>query len=337
MSRAPLLDDLDRIQELADHVVPITLRAVCSFGVPDMLREGPRAVDELAAASGTNEDALYRALRALATKGLFSEVAPRSFALAPLGRLLRTDGMLALGDAYPLLEAELVAWAHVEYTLTTGRPAFEHVFGRSYYEYVADHPDHGARFDRAVERQNTLVVRTLLHAYDWAGCGTIVDVGSGNGSFLAGLLARHRTLRGVAFDLPHVVAGAPDVLQQARVADRCEVVAGSFLDEVPAGGDTYVLKTILHDLDDDAALALLRRIGAALPAGGTLLVIEAMLAPGDDPHIGKILDLYSLVLRGGRERTEAEICSLVAAAGLKLRGIVPSAPLAIAEVGRGDG
>ncbi|MEA2130864.1 MAG: hypothetical protein QOJ85_3755, partial [Solirubrobacteraceae bacterium] len=145
------------------------------------------------------------------------------------------------------------------------------------------------------------------------------------------------TLRGVAFDLPHVVAGAPDVLQQARVADRCEVVAGSFLDEVPAGGDTYVLKTILHDLDDDAALALLRRIGAALPAGGTLLVIEAMLAPGDDPHIGKILDLYSLVLRGGRERTEAEICSLVAAAGLKLRGIVPSVPLAIAEVGRGDG
>lgn len=333
MSRPQLLDDLDRVQELADHVVPIMLRAVCTFGVPDLLREGARSVDDLAHASGTNADALYRALRALATKGLFTESSPREFALTELGRLLRTDGTLALGDAYPLLSAEIVAWADVEYTLKTGKPAFEHVFGRPYYDYVAEHPEHSARFDRAVERQNRLVVRTLMHAYDWAGCGRIVDVGSGNASFLARVLARHRGLTGIAFDLPHVLARAPAVLEAAGVQDRCELVPGSFVDGVPPGGRTYALKTILHDLDDDGALALLRRIHDVLPLDGTLLVIEAMLAPGDDYHVGKILDLYSLVLRGGRERTEVEILSLLDEAGFVLRRIIASAPLAIAEMG----
>lgn len=331
-----LAQELDRVQELADHVVPITVRALCRFGIFDLLKEGPETVSELASRSGTNADALYRMMRALAAKGLFTEVSDHEFALSGLGRLLRTDGTLSLGDAYPLLEAELVAWAHVEHTLTTGSPAFDRVYGQPYYEYVAQHPEHAARFDRAVERQNRLVARTLRHAYDWESCATIVDVGSGNGAFLAALLTRHRGVRGVAFDLPHVVAGAAEVVAAAGLADRMELVGGSFFEEIPRGGDTYVLKTILHDWDDEDGVRILNGIREALPADGRLLVIEALLTTGDEFHIGKILDLYSLVLRGGRERTEEEVRRLLARAGLNVSRRIPTSPLGMLEVTRAE-
>jgi hypothetical protein len=317
---------------LADYVVPLALRAVCELRVADHLAAGPRPVEELAAATGAHAPSLRRALRALACKGIFTEVSPGRFGLTPMAQLLRGDHPLSVRDAYPLLPADLAAWSRVDHTLRTGQAAFPHAHGVAYYDHLATDPDASARFDRSVHAQNRLVLRTLLSAYDWAGCGTIVDVAAGNGAFLAGLLARFRSLRGVVFDLPHVVAGAPAVLESAGVAERCVIVPGNVFDTVPAGGDTYLLKTILHDWDDERAGAILRGIAGVMPSRGKLIVLEALLPDGDQFHIGKLLDLHSLVTVAGPDRGLAELESLFTAADLALSRVVHTPSLAIMEV-----
>jgi hypothetical protein len=329
-----IVDTVDRLQELADYVVPLCLRAVCELAVADHLVDGPRTVEELAAATGTHAPSLHRALRALACKGIFTEVSPGRFGLTPMAQLLRGDHPLSVRDAYPLLPADLVAWSRLDHTLRTGEAAFPHAHGVDYYDHLAADPTASARFDRSVHAQNRLVLRTLLSAYDWAGCGTVVDVAGGNGAFLAGLLARFRGLRGVVFDLPHVVAGAPEVLAAKGVADRCQVVPGSFFHTIPTGGDTYLLKTILHDWDDERAVAILRGIAAAMPSDGRLVVLEALLPDGDDYHVGKLLDLHSLVTVAGPDRGTAELEALFRAAGLEPVRVTPTRSLAIMEVRR---
>jgi O-methyltransferase domain len=331
-----LRDLIDRLQELADYSVPLAIRAVCELGVADLLAAGPRSAADLAAATGTDAGALHRVLRALAAKGIFTEATPGCFGLTGMGQLLRGDHPLSLRDAYPMIAADLTAWARLGHTLRTGRSAFETVDGRGYYDYLAAHPEDGARFDRSVHAQNRLVLRGLLPALDWAGCGTIVDVAGGNGAFLAGLLARYKALRGVVFDLPHVVAGAAAVLDAAGVADRCEIRAGSFFDPgaVPAGADTYLLKTILHDWDDRAATTILTGIRDAMRPGSRLIVLEALIPSGDGFHVGKLLDLHSLVLVGGPDRSEVDFATLFSGAGLRLERVVPTDTLACLEVRR---
>ena len=326
-----LEETIARLQRLADHVVPLTVRAIAQAGIADLLKDGPRPVEELAAASGTHAPSLCRALRALAASGIFTEVDRGCFGLTPMAQLLRSDHPLSMRDLYPLMDADLLAWAHVDHTIATGEAAFPHVHGQQYYDFLATHPEHAARFDRAVETQARLVLRTLLGVYDWARCGTIVDVAAGTGVFLAGLLRRYRQLRGVVFDLPHVVARAPAVLAAAGVTERCAVVAGSFFDAVPAGGDTYLLKTILHDWDDEHALRILRAIHRSMAPGSRLLVLEALLPPGDEFHPGKLIDLHSLVLVRGEERDRDQLARLVTSGGFEVVAVTTTNHLSVLE------
>ncbi|MEH1123262.1 methyltransferase [Micromonospora sp. CPCC 206061] len=326
-----LYDNIVRLQELADYTVPLTIRAMCELGVADALAAGPRAGREVAEAVGAHPGALVRAMRALACRGIFTEVDPGVFALTEVGQLLRADHPLSMRNAYPLIPADLTAWAALEHTLRTGEAAFARVHGRDYYAHLAAVPEDSARVDRSVEAQNRLVLRTLLTAYQWARCGTVVDVAGGTGTFLAGLLARYRSLRGVLFDRPHVVARAFAPLAERGVADRCEVVAGDAFQSVPAGHDTYLLKTILHDWDDQRAVRILRVVRAAMHPHSRLIVLEALLPPGDEYHVGKLLDLHSLVLVGGPDRDLDQLTALLAAADLDLVAAVPTATLAVLE------
>jgi SAM-dependent methyltransferase len=327
-----LADAILRLQELADYIVPFALRSACELGVADELRGGPRPVAEVAAAVGADADALHRVLRALAAKGVFAEAEPGRWTLTPLAELLRSDHPLSLRDTFfPLLPADVRAWARFHYTLRTGRPAFDHVHGRSFYDHLAEHSDDARRVDASVRAQNRLVLRTLLSGYDWGSCGTVVDVGGGTGSFLAGLLVRFRALRGVLLDAPHVAERAPAVLAQAGVEERCEVVAGDFFASVPARADTYLLKTILHDWPDDRALQILSAVRAACRPDSRLVVLEALLPPGDAFHLGKLVDLNSLVLAGGPDRDRAELEDLLRLGGFEVVRAVPTTTLAILE------
>jgi hypothetical protein len=331
-ARKPRIDlqAFERLTSLADYFVPFMIRSACELGIADELREGPRRVDELATATNTHAPALHRVLRALASKGVFAEVEPGRFASTPLGDLLRSDHPLSLRDAYIPMAADVEAWLDLEYSLQTGKPAFEHVHGQSLWQYLAAHPDESVCFDRGMQAMTRPELRAALAAYDWQSLGTVVDVGGGNGAFLAGLLARIPALRGVLVDLPRVTAGAHAVLEEAGVADRCEIVSASFFDGVPPGGDAYFLKRIVYSWDDERALSLLRNVRAAMGPNSVLLVCEPVVAYGRS-EAGLILDVVMLVVDGGRARTVEELSALFAAAGLELTGVLPTMVFPIVE------
>jgi hypothetical protein len=327
----PLARDVPRLRELADYAVPFAIRVVCDLRVADQLVAGPRPVAELAEATGADPGSLYRVLRALAGKGIFTEAAPGEFGLTPLAELLRSDHPLSLADAYPLIPANFQAWAEFAHTVRTGRSAFEHVFGQGYYEYLAGNPYDSARYD-GIQRSGTrLELRAMLRAYDWGRFGSVVDVGGNDGAFLAGLLARFKNLRGVLLDLPHAVVGAPEVLAAAGVADRCRVVAGSFFEAVPERHDGYLVKRVLYDWDDERAGELLGVLRAAMRDDSRLVVLDPVIEPGDTFDVGKIYDLLSLATLAGKARTQDEITELLGKHGFEVLRVIPTPMFPIVE------
>ena len=311
-----------RLTELADLIVPLAVRTAAELRIADVLGDGPQFVADIAVATGTHPQALARLLKTLASHGLFRETTTGCFALTPAGELLRQDHPLSLRDAFPLLPSDMRAWGNATSALRTGQPSFDTANGQSYWDYLRDHPETSERVDRSVESSNRIVVRMFARSYDWDEIGVLVDIAGGNGSFLAGLLARYPHLHGVLFDQAHVLADSPRVLAAAGVVNRCTAVAGSFFDPIPVTGDAYLLKTILHDWTDGPAAAMLARVRAAMPAHARLLVIEALLQPGNAYDIGKLLDLQSFMLAGGVDRSEAQLVALLHASGFRVRRVL---------------
>ncbi|MDX3659631.1 methyltransferase [Streptomyces sp. ID05-26A] len=305
----------------ADYVVPFTFRVICDLGVADHLADGPLSVEDLARLTETHAPSLYMALRALASRGIFTEVRPRVFDLTPLAEPLRSDLPDSLREAYPFIPADIQAWAALDYSIRTGKAAFDHVHGQGYFEYMAEHPDECAKFDASQQAITRREVESVS-AYDWDSFSTVVDVGGGNGAFLAGLLVNNPSLRGTVFDQPHVVTGAPKVLAEHGVADRCDAVGGSFFESVPAGADAYLLKRIMFAWSEEESVTLLRTIRAAMHDKSRLLLIEPVLEPGDTFNPGKLYDIVLLVLAGGGSRSIEQLEDLFAQADLKLESIV---------------
>jgi hypothetical protein len=321
-----------RLTEIADYIVPFTLRAICELRVADHLVDGPLPIADLARRTGTHAPTLLRAMRALACKGIFTEVRPGEFDLTPLAQPLRTDHPVSLRDAYPLLEPDIRAWAVFDHSLRTGEASFDQAHdGQGYWEYMAEHPDESARFDASQQAATRLELRTALPAYDWGAFESIVDVGGGNGAFLSGILAKHKSLRGTLYDLPHVVAAAHKVMAERGVADRCEVVGGSFFESVPAGADAYLLKRILYGWDDDRAAALLRVVRAGMRDDSRLLILEPVVQPGNAFDVGKLYDLLLLAMVGGGARSRERIEELFVKADLELVRVIPTMMLPIVE------
>jgi len=310
------------------------IHVAATLGIADLLADGARPIDELARETETDPEALYRLLRALAAADVFSEEEGRRFALTELGEGLRSDapGSLAGWAAYIAGPASWQAWGALLHSVRTGENAFRHVHGADAWSWRTERPAESAIFDRAMMTTTRTMNRALVDSYDFGRFGTVVDVGGGNGALLAALLAAYPTLRGVLFDLPHVVAGADDVLRGAGVADRCRVVEGSFFDGgIPEGGDAYVLKAIVHDWEDPESLAILRACRGAMADGAVLLLIERVLGPPNEDLVTKLIDLNMLVHPGGRERTLEEYDSLLEVGGFELVGAT-STPAGISVI-----
>lgn len=313
------------LQMMTGYWLSKAIYVAAKLGVADFLAEGPRNTDELAAVTQTHADALYRVLRALASVGIFSEVAPSRFALTPLAALLRSDtpdSMRALAIMYA--EEQYRAWDDVLHSVRTGQPAFERAFGTRYFDYFATHPEASRVFNEAMVGWTTQVTDAVVAAYDFSPFGVVADVGGGHGALLAAILTCNPVARGILFDLPQVVEGAESFLTAAGVVDRCTRTGGDFFAEMPAGADAYVLSQILHDWDDERSVAILRQVRRAMPDHGKLLVVELVLPEGNDPFLGKWLDLHMLVLLGGQERTVAQYTTLLREAGFELAGVVPT-------------
>jgi hypothetical protein len=325
------LQSIFRLTELADYIIPFTIGVVAHLGVADHLVDGPQPVEQLATATGTHAPSLHRALRALACKGIFTEVEDGLFGLTPMAELLRSDHPLSLREGFPLLPASVQAWARFDHSIRTGEAAFDYVHGQSFWDYLADHPEESVRFDRSQQAMTRLELRAALHAYDWSSLGIVVDVGGGNGAFLAGLLTHHTAMRGVLLDLPQVVSRAAAILKEAGVADRCQLVEGNYFHTVPAGGDAYLLKRILWGYHDEKASAILRNIRAAMRSDSRLVVLEPLMRPGDAYDFGKIHDLLMLTMGGGGARNLEQMNELFAGAHLQIAQVSTTVLTSIVE------
>ena len=317
------------VQLLEGALVARAPHVVAELGVADVLGDGAETAEQLAAAVGAHPAALYRVLRALASVGIFMEHDDRRFALTSAGRCLR-------GDAPGSLRAAVLLKGSEEYRRTydglaeavrTGASAFERACGAPFFAYTETHPAFASAFDRAMTSVSSLEIPAILDAYDFAGVGTVMDVGGGQGSLLAALLTRWSHLRGVLYDLPAVIVGARQAIGDTELSARCELVGGDFFAAVPAGAEVYLLKNVIHDWDDGQAVQILRNCRAGMQQDGRVLVIERFIPAGNVPSPNRVYDLVALALSGaeeGRERTEAEFRQLFAAAGFTLRRVIPT-------------
>ena len=317
------------------YAISTALQVAVRVGVPDHLAAGPRTAKELAAATGTKEDALYRVLRALASVGVFDEVEPRRFALTPAGDILRKDAPRSIHDLVLFIADpfHLRVYADAISTLRTGTPAVETTFGMPVFEYVKQHPDYSEVFNNAMTNLSAAIVPAVLEAYGFGDIGVLVDVAGGHGQVLTSILRKYPAMRGILMDLDHVIAGARRNIDAAGVGDRCQAVAGDFFTAVPSGGDAYMMKHIIHDWDDERAAQILSAIHTAMGSThGKVILLEGVLAPGNEPGLGKIMDLEMLLLPGGRERSAEEFRALFDRAGFDLVRIVPTAsPVCVVE------
>jgi hypothetical protein len=305
-------------------IISAALGAATRLDIPDHLADRPRTAADLAAASGANEDALYRLLRALATAGVFTETAPRTFALTPISNLLRTGGPVRDMVLWMCDEFHFRVYAEMLEAVKTGATVGEKVVGMPVFEYFTTDPALSERFNNAMTAFSANVAPAVLQAYDFGGIGTLVDIAGGHGMILGSILRQHPQMRGILFDLEHVLAG--NRLAELGVADRVQLASGDFFKAVPAGGDAYIMKHIIHDWDDDKSVVILKNIRRALDPkpNGRVVLLEAVLPPGDAPDMGKLIDLEMLLLPGGKERTADEFAALFDRAGFSLTRIVPT-------------
>lgn len=337
-------DDAARLRGMiSGYMISQVISATAALDLADLLAEPGMSAGALAKATATHPDALTRLLQALSALGLVERSEGGMFKLTALGALLRSD---AEGSLRPLAlmhggEGTWRAWGELLHTLRTGETAFNHVFGVGAFQYSNHHPERAVLFDAYMAVLTQQWVSAILAAHDFSRARRIVDVGGGNGMLLCAVLAAFPHAEGVVFDSPAGISGAARRLKEARVSQKCRIVAGDFFDAVPKAADTYILKSVLHDWSDEQAVAILENCRRALRPDSTLLVIERALPervlPQDTHREIVMMDVHMLVATGGRERTVSQYNTLFAAAGLTAIAARPTAsPFTIMTAARAD-
>ena len=308
------------------------IHVAAQLGIADLLGKRGRPVEDLAAATGSNADALYRLLRGLASAGVFAEAAPRQFVLTPMGALLKREMPGNLRD-FSRLQGEgwhWDAWGSLAESVRNGHPAQVLADGAgrpdaNCFDYLASRPAAAAVFNAAMSGYSSQVHAAVADAYDFSAARVVMDVGGGQGGLLALLLGQYPSLRGVLFDQDSVVAGARETFLDAEVADRVQIVSGDFFSGLPQGANVVLLCAVIHDWDDDRAAAILGNVLRVLGRDGRLLIVDNVIPEGNEAHPGKLIDIEMLLLTGGRERTRREFEVLLGVAGLRIERVLPTA------------
>lgn len=311
----------------AGFEVSQAIYVLAKLGIPDLLATGPRSVDQLAPKVDAQPKPLFRLMRFLAGIGVLTHDSSDQFGLTPMGDLLRSDvpGSVRI-HAISVNEEEYRAAGELLHTVRTGETAFNHLYGVGIFEYLSSHPEAGAAFNARMAAIPTKG-EELLSLFDFSSVRTVVDVGGGRGAVLANLLIARPHLKGILVDLPGAVREAETFLSDRGVRARCQLIAGSILDSVPSGGDTYLTSAVLHTFDDQQANRVLRNVRRAIPPDGSLLLWEFVVPPGGAPSRSKTLDLRMLYASGGVERTEPEWARLLSETGFRLEKIAtPTTP-----------
>src|ERR1043166_1625729 len=308
------------------------IHVAAKLKLADRVQNGAKTAAELARETDTHPGALHRLLRALASVGCFAEDDQGRFALTPLAECLLDRPSSQYAVAVFLGEEHYHCWGDLLYSVRTGKPAFDKLYGKPIFDYLSEHPEQARIFDAAMTGIHGPETQAMIDAYDFGGIGTIADIGGGNGSVITAVLNKYPKLKGILYDLPGVIERAQKGIAEARLTSRCVLMPGSFFEAAPPGADAYMMRHIIHDWDDDKALTILRNVRKVIPPTGKLMVIEMVIEAGNAPDFAKYLDLNMLTLPGGQERTLAEYRDLYAQAGFRLdRAVKTPSPASVIE------
>jgi hypothetical protein len=288
------------IQMATAHWVSRFLYVAARMNLADQLAERSKTAEELAQSTGATVSSMYRFMRTLASLGLFTEDSGHRFSLTRLGEALRTRTPGSVRASVLTLAGEMVTRSldHLLYSVQTGKTGFEKAFGVPQFDWLANHPAEASMFSETMIGLHGAEPPAVAAAYDFSEFGTIIDVGGATGNLLSTILGRYSKPRGILFDLPHVVADAPELISARGLMNRIKIESGSFFENVPLGGDIYLLSHIIHDWSETQCLNTLGNCRRAMNSDSRLLIIEMVLPTGDTPHVGKILDIIMLAVPG---------------------------------------
>jgi C-methyltransferase len=310
------------------------IEVAAELGIADALAAGPLTADDLACRVGADPGALDRLLRALISRGVFRQHRDGAYGLNPLADTLRSDAPTSMAGAALFYGSpeHREDWSTLAEAVRSGKATIPVLRGKGVFEYLSDDPHLAKLFNDAMTSISALAERAVVAAFDFNPYPVVVDVGGGHGRLLAAILAGAPSARGVLYELPEVAASAPPLMAKLGVAERVRIETGSFFDSVPAGGNAYVLKHVIHDWPDDEAVRILRNLRAASEANTTVLLVETLIPEHDRDFIGKWADLEMLLGANGRERTAGEYRALLGRAGFRMTRVVPTAsPFSLVE------
>ena len=318
------------LQIMTGFRVSRATHVAAKLGVADLLKDGPKSSEELAQLTDTHAPSLYRVMRALASAGVFGQDEQGRFTLTPVAATLRSDvpNSLRALAIMNLGEERYQAWGDLMHSVRTGEIAFNRVFGMGLWEYYSQHPEQAKIFDESMANFIAAHNAAVLASYPFSAIDTLVDVGGGNGSFIISALQANPRMKGVLFDLPHVAEQARKRIADAGLAERCEIIGGDIFTSVPEGGTAYILSQIVHDWDDDRAIAILESCHLAMKDKAKLLLVERILPARAEQSVALqrafMLDVHMMATTGGRERTEAEYRALLDTVGFRMTKVVPT-------------
>lgn len=316
------------MQMLGGLRVARSIYVAAELGIADLLADSPKSIDELAQATETHGPSLYRVLRALSSLGIFAEDETGRFSLTPPAEFLQSDVPDSLRASVKFFGQDWhwELWGNLLHSVKTGEPTFDHLFGQGLFDFYQN-PEVAKTSSESKKSISARAAASLLESYDFSSISKVVDIGifAGYGTTLIPLLKANPTTKGVLFDFPPVISAAKPVIEAAGLAERCELIAGNCVESVPSGSDAYILMFVIHNWDDERAIKILKNCHQAMTEDGKLLLVEMIMPKGNEPFVGKLIDLESLLATpGGYERTEAQYRSLLEAAGFKVTKIIPT-------------
>ncbi len=322
------------LQIIHGYRVAQLVNVAAKLGLADLLKDGPKSSDDLAQLNRAHPRALYRALRALASFGIFAENEDGKFELTSLAQPLQSGvpGSVRSVVLYWCSDWWWRPWGELHYSVMTGKPSLDHVFGMGSFEHKNKNQEASQAFDEAMTDLTNQSVAAVMAVYDFSGISKIVDVGGGKGALISSILKAYSSMYGCLVDLPVVIEKSRGFIEVEDLAARCEVVGGDFFKSVPDGGDCYILQKVIHNWDNNHAGVILKNCRKAMGDNGRLLLVEMVIPPGNTQHPSKLFDIMMLVCPGGLERSEAEYRDLFDAASFRLTKIVPTqSPISIIE------
>ncbi len=297
------------------------LHVVTKLGIPDILSQGPKSIDDLAKECNAHGPYLYRVMRALASMGIFTETENKVFNLTPMSECLQENKMRSIALMF-LSEWHNKAWGKLLHSVKTGDFAFETAFGMPAFDWLEQNPEAAKVFNEANQVKTITTHAAITDVYDFEQFNSITDVGGGYGGLLFKILEKNKNLNGVIADLSYLIKNAAEQISMMNLTDRCIAVACDFFVEVPNGSDCYILSHILHDWDDNKSKDILKNCYDAMRQDAKLLLVEYIVPEGNEFSIAKLLDLEVLVMGGGCERTEKEFVELLNNTGFILENII---------------